>query len=37
MLNIYESNVKVTIAFLKLLKIDVNNTTVDETLQNHPD
>jgi uncharacterized membrane protein len=33
----YESNVKATIAFLKLLKVKVNNTTVDETLQNHPD
>ena len=37
MLNNYESNVKVTIAFLKLLKVNVNNSTVDETLQNHPD
>jgi uncharacterized membrane protein len=33
----YESNVKATIAFLKLLKIKVNNATVDETLQSHPD
>ena len=33
----YEPNVKTTIAFLKLLEIKVNNTTVDETLQSHPD
>ena len=37
MLNNFESNVKATIAFLKLLKVNVNNSTVDETLQNHPD
>src|SRR5882757_4619321 len=33
----YEPNVKATIAFLKELKIKVNNSTVDDTLQNHPD
>ena len=37
MLNNYESNVKATIVFLKLLKVNVNSSTVDETLQNHPD
>ena len=35
--NKFKSNVKATITFLKLLKINVNNSTVDETLQNHPD
>jgi uncharacterized membrane protein len=33
----YESNVKATISFLKLLNVKVNNSTVDDTLQNHPD
>jgi thiol-disulfide isomerase/thioredoxin len=33
----YEPNVKATIAFLRLLGVKVNNATVDETLQNHPD
>lgn len=33
----YEPNVKATIIFLHLLKVKVNNTTVNETLQNHPD
>jgi uncharacterized membrane protein len=33
----YESNVKATISFLKQLKVKVNNATVNETLQNHPD
>lgn len=37
MLTIYEPNVKATIAFLKLLKVRVNDATVNETLQNHPD
>ena len=35
--NFYEPNVKATIAFLKLLNVKVNDTTVNETLQNHPD
>ena len=33
----YESNVKATISFLKKLGVKVNNATVNETLQNHPD
>ena len=33
----YEPNVKATISFLKQLGVKVNNTTVNETLQNHPD
>ncbi len=33
----YESNVKATVVFLKLLTVKVNSATVDETLQNHPD
>ncbi len=37
MFNQYESNVKATIAFLKLLNVKVNSATVDESLQNHPD
>lgn len=37
MLYPYEPNVKATIAFLKLLNVKVNNATVNETLQNHPD
>ncbi|MCK9402007.1 MAG: hypothetical protein M0Q26_01280 [Chitinophagaceae bacterium] len=37
MFNQYEPNVKAVIVFLKLLGVKVTNTTVDETLQNHPD
>lgn len=37
MFNQYEPNVKATIHFLKLLNVKVTNTTVNETLQNHPD
>ena len=37
MFNQYEPNVKAVIIFLKLLGVKVTNTTVDETLQNHPD
>jgi len=37
MFNQYEPNVKASIAFLKLLNVKVNNATVNETLQNHPD
>ena len=37
MFNQFEPNVKATITFLKLLKVKVNNNTVNETLQNHPD
>ncbi len=37
MFNRFEPNVKTTIAFLKLLNVKVTDTTVDETLQNHPD
>ncbi|MDP3912923.1 MAG: thioredoxin domain-containing protein [Bacteroidota bacterium] len=33
----FESNVNATISYLKLLKVKVNNSTVDDTLQNHPD
>jgi len=36
MLSQYEPTVKATIAFLKLLKVKVNNTTVNETLQTIP-
>jgi hypothetical protein len=32
----YEPNVKALITFLRLLRVKVNNSTVDETLQNHP-
>ncbi len=35
--NQYESNVKATIDFLRLLKVKVNSITINETLQNHPD
>jgi hypothetical protein len=35
--NSYEPNVKATIAFLKLLNVKVNNATVDDALQSHPD
>jgi uncharacterized membrane protein len=37
MFNQYEPNVKTTISFLQMLQIKVNNGTVNETLQNHPD
>ena len=33
----YDSKVKAIITFLKLLKVKVNNASVNETLQNHPD
>ncbi|MBC7935019.1 MAG: thioredoxin domain-containing protein [Rhizobacter sp.] len=33
----FEPNVKATIRFLSLLKVKVNNNTVNETLQNHPE
>jgi uncharacterized membrane protein/thiol-disulfide isomerase/thioredoxin len=33
----YEPNVKATIAYLKLLKVEVNDSTVNETMHNHPD
>jgi uncharacterized membrane protein len=36
MFNQYEPNIKATIAFLKLLKVKVTSTTINETLQNHP-
>ncbi len=37
MFNQFEPNVKATIAFLKSLNVNVNSSTVNETLQNHPD
>lgn len=37
MFNQYESTVKATIEFLRLLKVKVNGRTVNEILQNHPD
>ena len=37
MLHQYEANVKATISFLRLLNVKVNDTTVNDTLQNHPD
>ncbi|MFT3947003.1 MAG: thioredoxin domain-containing protein [Agriterribacter sp.] len=37
MLAQYEPAVKATIVFLRLLGVKVNNGTVNETLQNHPD
>jgi thiol-disulfide isomerase/thioredoxin len=37
MLNEYENIVAATIALLKQLKVKVNNATVDETIENHPD
>jgi len=37
MFNQYEPNIKATITFLRLLKIKVNNATINDTLQNHPD
>ncbi len=33
----YEPNVKGTISFLQLLQVKVNNSTVNDTLQSHPD
>ncbi|MGF2413631.1 thioredoxin domain-containing protein [Ferruginibacter sp.] len=33
----YEPNVNATISYLKQLKVKVNDATVNETLQNHPD
>lgn len=37
MFNQFEPNIKATITFLKLLSVKVNPSTVNETLQNHPD
>ena len=37
MFNQYEPTVKATIAYLKLLNVKVNNVTVEETLNNHPE
>jgi uncharacterized membrane protein len=37
MLLAFESHVKATIAFLRRLHVKVNASTVNETLQNHPD
>jgi thiol-disulfide isomerase/thioredoxin len=37
MFNQYEPNVKAVIGYLSQLKVTVNNSTVNETLQNHPD
>jgi thiol-disulfide isomerase/thioredoxin len=37
MLARYEPSVKATISFLRLLEVKVNNASVNETLQNHPD
>ena len=37
MFNQYEPNVNATIAFLQLHHVKVNSSTVNETLQNHPD
>lgn len=34
---LYQSTVKATITFLRLLKVEVNAATVNETLQSHPD
>ncbi len=33
----YHNNVKAVISYLKLLKVKVNSSTVNDTLQNHPD
>lgn len=33
----YDPKVKATISFLKHISVQVNNATVNETLQNHPD
>ena len=37
MFNQFHPNVKATLTFLKLLKLKVNGTTLNETLQNHPE
>lgn len=37
MFNEYENVAVATIALLRVLKVKVNNSTVDETLHNHPD
>ncbi len=37
MFNQYHPNIKAVITYLKLLRVKVNNSTVNETLQNHPD
>lgn len=37
MISQYAPNVKATISLLELLKVKVNKTTVNETLQSHPD
>jgi uncharacterized membrane protein len=37
MFNQYQPNVKAVIAYLNQIKVKVNNSTVNETLQNHPD
>ena len=37
MFSSYEPNVKAAIVYLRQLKVKVNNATVNETLQNHPD
>lgn len=37
MFNKYDPKVNTIISFLKLFDVKVNNSTVDETLQNHPD
>jgi hypothetical protein len=37
MLYHHEPVVRATIAFIKILRVNVNNTTINETLQNHPD
>ena len=37
MLHQYEANVKATISFLRLLNVKVNDITVNDSLQNHPD
>ena len=33
----YEPNVKASIRYLKLLKVNINNTTETKVLQSHPD
>ncbi len=37
LLNTYQTPVKATIKFLSLLKVKVNASTINNTLQNHPD
>ena len=37
MLQQYEPTIKAIISFADLLKVKVNNATINETLQNHPD